>query len=69
MYILLIHLYILLYFFVCVMRTFKIYSLCNFQIHRTVDISLYVLHDMAKAYSSYNWKFIPLSTFTHFTHS
>ena len=50
------------YLFVCVVITFKIYSLNNFQEYNIVLLSL-----VTKTYASYSWKFAPFDQ--HLPHS
>ena len=45
-----------------VMRT-KIYSLSNFQIYSIVNASHHAVYYIPRAYSSYNWKFVPKASF------
>ena len=49
------------------MRIFRIYSLRNLQIYNTALLTLvtrlYIIP--SRAYSPYNWKFVPLTTFTY----
>ena len=48
--------------FFLMMRTFKIYSPCNFQKYLQGNIINYSHHDMRyspRTYQSYTWKFIP----------
>ena len=52
-----------------VVRTFKIYSLSNFQIYNIV-----LLTRVTPLYTTipgliYNWEFVPLAIFTHLIHS
>ena len=55
------------YVCVCVVRTFKIYCLRNLQAHTTVLLtSHHADHYILRLYLFYNWKFVPLNTFTHF---
>ena len=50
------------YLFTCRVRTFKIYSLSNFQICNTVVlmvVTMLYVHYISRKFSSYKWKFVP----------
>ena len=52
------------------MRTFKIYSLSNFQIYRRVLSPIVImLYRHARDLFISNWKFVPLTIFTQFSHA
>lgn len=57
---------------VFLVRTFKINSLSHFQIYDTVLLTVVnshlAVHYILRPYLSCNWKFISLTTCTHFTH-
>ena len=43
-----------------VMRTFRIYSLSNFQIYLTAALTIVIMLDIASLILIYNWKFVYL---------
>ena len=49
-----------------VMRTFNTWC-CNFQIYIIINFRHHAVHYIPQELS-YNWKSVPLTTFTHFTH-
>ena len=51
-------------YFLCVVRTYKVYFLRNFQICITVNCRHNAIQYLSSILS-YNWKFVPLITFTH----
>ena len=46
---------------VCVVITFKIYSLNDFQVYSTVNYSRQIIRWLLRAYSSYGWEFVPFN--------
>lgn len=40
----------------------------NFQIHSTVLLAVVTVLDILRTHLVYNWKFVLLTTFIHFTH-
>ena len=62
------HLTSLLCVCIYVVRTFKIYSLINFQLYSTVLTIVTTLRYIPQTYSFYNWKFISFDLLSQFPH-